>query len=116
MKTIRQAIEATSQSDKPSIYFIKKARTEAQRLGIFASSFNPVTTAHLELMRQARVQFSLDEIIALAGLANADKSKYESSIEDRLTMLTLALIDDAQISIALSSHAFFVDKLNALAT
>lgn len=115
MDVIKQVIEAASCTDKPSIHFIKKAKTSPQRLGIFASSFNPITTAHLELMRQARAQFALDAVIALAGLANADKSEYESSIEDRLLMLLLALNDDTQISIALASHAFFVDVLDALA-
>jgi nicotinate-nucleotide adenylyltransferase len=116
IQEIEQAIQNASQSVEPSIHFIKKANIQSQRLGVFASSFNPITTAHLELMRQARAQFALDEIIALAGIANADKSAYKASIEDRLMMLTLALNDDAQMSIALSSHAFFVDKLDALAS
>jgi nicotinic acid mononucleotide adenylyltransferase len=65
-------------------------------------------------MRLASAQFSLDEIIALAGAANADKSRYECSLEDRLMMLALALESDARASIAISSHAYFVDMAEAL--
>jgi nicotinate-nucleotide adenylyltransferase len=115
IQEIGQTIQAASQSLQPSIHFIKKTNTNPKRLGIFASSFNPITTAHLELMQQARMQFALDEIVALAGIANADKSRYAVSIEERLTMLRLALEGDPHISIALSSHAFFVDQLDALA-
>ncbi len=115
MNVIKQAIAAASHADKPAIHFIKKANLTPRRLGIFASSFNPFTTAHLELMQRASAQFALDETLALAGMANADKSDYECSIEDRLMMLRLALGDDPHLSIGLSSHAFFIDKLEALA-
>ncbi len=121
MERFTQIIESASK--QPTIQFIKQSQanqsthnspTPFKRLGIFASSFNPITTAHIELMRQAKEKFSLDEILALAGMANADKSDYVCSIEDRLLMLELALNDDAQTSIGLSSHAFFVDMLDVL--
>ena len=123
MERFTQIIESASANKKPTIQFIKQSQanqspqsllTKCKRLGIFASSFNPITTAHIELMRQAKEYFSLDETLALAGMANADKSAYECSIEDRLLMLELALNDDTQTSIGLSSHAFFVDMLDAL--
>jgi nicotinate-nucleotide adenylyltransferase len=117
---MNDAIRNASRSDKPLIQFVKQTSSpnpspkEVSRLGIFASSFNPITTAHIELMRQAKEKFALDELLALAGLANADKSQYECSLEERLTMLELALQDEAQTAIGLSSHAFFVDMLDAL--
>ncbi|MEW6127133.1 MAG: hypothetical protein AB1757_08845 [Acidobacteriota bacterium] len=114
MGNLEQAIETARHAEQPVIQFIKKAPIKPQRLGIFAASFNPVTTAHLELMQQAKVDFSLDAIIALAGIANADKSEYECAIADRLRMLELVFNENAQTSIAVSSHAFFVDKLDAL--
>jgi nicotinate-nucleotide adenylyltransferase len=117
---INDAIGKVSQSHTPVMQFIKQASTlkqspnETKQLGIFASSFNPVTTAHLELMQRAKAEFALDEMLALAGLANADKSEYDCSLEDRLRMLDLALRGEAQTAIGLSSHAFFVDMLDAL--
>ena len=84
------------------------------RLGVFASSFNPTTTAHVELTRRAAREFLLDETLALAGLANADKSEYDCSLEDRLRMLELAFEGEPRVSIGVSSHAFFVDMVDAL--
>jgi nicotinate (nicotinamide) nucleotide adenylyltransferase len=111
---LKDVIHNVADSEKPAIGFLQKNAGNSNRLGIFASSFNPVTTAHVELMQQAKEQFSLDETLALAGMANADKSQYDCSIEDRLRMIELALQNTSQSSIGLSSHAFFVDMLDAL--
>jgi nicotinate (nicotinamide) nucleotide adenylyltransferase len=125
MERFRQIIESIRVSKKPTIQFIRQSPANqsldnlpslCKRPGIFASSFNPITTAHIELMRQAKEQFSLTETLALAGIANADKSQYACSLEDRLLMIELALQNSSQTSIGLSSHAFFVDMLDALDT
>ncbi|HEY7547400.1 MAG TPA: hypothetical protein VID27_21065 [Blastocatellia bacterium] len=110
---IKNIIERVSSSREPTIEFIRRAPS-GTRVSVFASSFNPTTTAHIELMRLAAAQFSLDETIALAGAANADKSRYESLLEDRLAMLALALEADNHASVGLSSHAYFVDMTEAL--
>jgi nicotinate-nucleotide adenylyltransferase len=99
---------------EPRVELIKRAKTSGPRLGVFSSSFNPTTSAHVELMRRAIEAFSLDEMLALAGKANADKPSYECSLEDRLGMLALTFADDARTSIGLSSHAFYVDMVDAL--
>ncbi|HYP27005.1 MAG TPA: nicotinate-nicotinamide nucleotide adenylyltransferase [Blastocatellia bacterium] len=109
------AIEKVKASRRPVIEFIRGADAKGSRPGIFASSFNPPTLAHAELMRRASLAFSLDETVALAGVANADKDRYESSLEDRLSMLDLAFEHDRSTSVGLSSHAYFVDLLDALA-
>lgn len=112
-----QAIVASADPrGEPRIAMIKRAEGGGgPRTGIFASSFNPVTVAHLELMRRALAEFSLDEVLAVAGRTNADKSGYECTLEDRLQMLMLATRDEARLGIGLSSHAFYVDMLVALA-
>jgi nicotinate (nicotinamide) nucleotide adenylyltransferase len=112
---LENLIRQLAGAEQPAIQFIQRNLHHSQRPGIFASSFNPVTTAHLELMRQAKAQFSFDETLALAGMANADKSLYDCPLEERLAMLELALRNEPQTSIGLSSHAFFVDMLDALA-
>lgn len=111
---LRKIIERVQTDGEPHIELIKRAEVTGPRLGVFAASFNPVTIAHVELMRRAASQFSLDEILALAGKTNADKESYECSLEDRLDMLALALAGDARISIGLSSHAYYVDMVVAL--
>lgn len=66
-------------------------------------------------MRRAQEEFALDEMLALAGMTNADKPLYDCPLEERLLMLELALQNRSQTAIGLSSHAFFVDMLDALA-
>ncbi|HEY3136388.1 MAG TPA: nicotinate-nicotinamide nucleotide adenylyltransferase [Blastocatellia bacterium] len=101
-------------SGEPSIEIIKHAETTGPRLGVFASSFNPPTIAHIQLIRRAAEAFSLDQVLALIGKTNADKLDYECSLEDRLAMLMLAFDDEGRVSIGLSSHAFYVDMIDAL--
>ena len=113
-------IEESNDSARPSgesrIDIINRAQATGPRLGVFASSFNPPTIAHVELIRRAVGAFSFDESLALAGKTNADKLEYECSLADRLAMLKLAFefANDARTSIGLSSHAFYVDMVDAL--
>ncbi|HWN98261.1 MAG TPA: hypothetical protein VNS63_03220, partial [Blastocatellia bacterium] len=111
LKEVIQRIEASAE---PRVEVLTGAPPAGPRLGVLAASFNPVTVAHLELMHRAARAFSLDETLALVGLSNADKTGYECSLEDRLTMLMLAVENDPWLSIGLSSHAFYVDMIEAL--
>ena len=111
---LKKIIERVQAGSEPHIELIKRATVSGPRLGVFAASFNPITTAHVELMRRAASQFSLDETLALAGKTNADKDSYECSLEDRISMLALAAADDARVSLGLSSHAYYVDMIDAL--
>jgi nicotinate-nucleotide adenylyltransferase len=110
---LKGIIERVQTDGEPHIELIKRAEVSGPRLGVFAASFNPVTIAHLELMRRAASQFSLDETLALAGKTNADKSNYECPLEERLRMLALTFADDGGVSTGLSSHAYYVDMLTA---
>lgn len=116
MESVRfkEIIERAQKSERPSVEFIRRAAASGQRLGVFAASFNPITTAHLELINYASSQFSLDEMLALAGTANADKLSYTCSLEDRLEMLLLTFESESQVSIGISSHAYFVDMIDAI--
>jgi nicotinate-nucleotide adenylyltransferase len=111
---LRELISRIQASREPVIEFLSRVDGVGNRVGVFASSFNPITSAHLELMKRAAREFELPEQVALAGVANADKTSYQSSLEDRLEMLLSALDEDHRASIALSSHAYFVDVVEAL--
>src|SRR5215813_2819077 len=110
----KEIIDRLDTSGIPVLASIKKAQITGPRLGIFSSSFNPPTTAHVELIRLATDTFSLDEILALAGKTNADKTAYDCQLEDRVAMLELTFAEQPRISIGISSHAFYVDILEAL--
>lgn len=101
-------------ASEPRVELLTPGGRTGPRLGVLAASFNPVTIAHVELIHRAAEAFSIDETLALAGITNADKSGYECSLGDRLTMLQLAFGDDSRVSIGLSSHAFYVDMIDAL--
>ncbi len=109
-------IEAAKGGNQPMIHVINERNLNCHHLGVFGSSYNPVTTAHLELMRLAAEQFKLDRMLALAGIANADKTSYDCPLEVRLQMLRLATQDYSLYEIGLSSHPYFVDQLDALQT
>ena len=99
---------------RPEIVLIKRAKTRGRRLGVFASSFNPVTNAHVALMEQAASVFSLNEVLALAGLLNADKEDYDSPLSARLEMLEIGLAGVEHASVGISSTPFFVDMIDPI--
>lgn len=115
MGRIREIIEHVGTAGAPEIALIKNAGMNGPKLGVFASSFNPPTTAHVELIKRATENFSLDQTLALTGKTNADKTAYECPLEDRIAMMELTFAEQPRISIGLSSHAFYVDILEALA-
>jgi len=100
---------------EPGIRIFKRAPETGKSLGVLAGSFNPPTIAHIELMHRAADEFCLDEVLALTGAANADKSSYEAALEERLEMVMAACCDDSRASVGVSSHAFYVDMIEALA-
>jgi nicotinate (nicotinamide) nucleotide adenylyltransferase len=108
-----QIIARARLSNKPEIHFIKRAEPPGRNLGVFPASFNPVTTAHIEMLRRAANEFSLDQVLALAGISNADKSEYDCALEDRLQMLQLALDQVPNASVGICSTPFFVDMIEA---
>jgi len=114
MQSDRSAEDTSPSGDAPVIELIKRADINGPRLGVFAASFNPPTVAHVELIRCATKTFSLDEVVALAGRTNADKLDYECSLEDRLAMLRLTFASEPRVSIGVSSHAFYVDTIEAI--
>jgi nicotinate (nicotinamide) nucleotide adenylyltransferase len=112
---LSEVVARARTSSEPIIEFLERSPTRGSRVGVFASSFNPLTSAHVELMQRAVRTYELDEVLALAGVANADKHSYECPLEDRLAMLLLAFNEAPAISIGISSHAYFVDIVEALA-
>ena len=112
--SLKRMIEETGASGVPEIEIIRRAKQSGPSLGVFPSSFNPITVAHIEIIRRAAREFSLAETLALAGKANADKADYDCPLEKRLQMLFYAFEEDDPVSIGLSSHAYFSDMLEAL--
>jgi len=111
--TLHKTVEETDLEGPPTLHFVLRCKG-GRRLGVFPSSFNPLTTAHVELIDKAAQKGKLDEILLVLDKRTTDKPLFGATLEDRLLMLTLFARDKPNISIALSSHGLFVDKLMAL--
>ncbi len=116
-RSICEVIETTDPGGSPTINFVRRAKkgieTEGQRLGVFPGSFDPLTEAHIEVIAEAR-KYKLAETLLVVDIKNVDKSAFGASLEERLLMLLLFFEGDEEISIALSSHGLFLDKVRAL--
>ena len=79
-----------------------------------SASFNPLTVAHLWLVREASRVFPPDEILLLLARANVDKPVEGFPLEHRLTLLMRFVETRAAHSVAVCSHGRFVDKVEAI--
>ena len=115
-KMIQKVIEVTSLAGMPQINFVQKAKKGVnrpnQRLGVLPASFDPSTKAHVALVGEARKR-GMDEILLLLDRRNVDKRSFGASLEDRV-LLVASFFKEEDISIALSSHGLFLEKLSAL--
>ena len=115
---IAQRIEHLRHSEGSEIMILRKAPQgildRKGRLGIFPASFNPPTMAHLALIRGARQQAHLDEVLILLDIQAMDKEPREAEYEDRLTMLKKAFGRDQKVSMDISNRGLFIEKLQPL--
>jgi nicotinate (nicotinamide) nucleotide adenylyltransferase len=114
----RISIGQLRQSDESRVVMIRKAPkgipNRKGRLGIFPASFNPPTMAHLALVRGAMKKGGLNEILVLLDVQAMDKKPVEAGFGDRLTMLKEVFRKSPNVSIGLSSHGLFLDKIEPL--
>lgn len=111
-------LEQLKSAKKPSILLVRKAPQgilgPKGHLGIFPASFNPPTKAHVALIREARKQTHLDEILVVLDLQAMDKKLIGATWEDRIAMMEVLFRKDPMISIGLSNRGLFLDKLEPL--
>ena len=118
LETLQQAVREFTRLKKPSISILRKAPRGIidceGSLGIFPASFNPPTMAHLALIRAARKQAHLDEILLLLDLQAMDKRLLGATWEERITLLEILFRRDPKISIGLANRGLFLDKMEPL--
>jgi len=114
----QEIIAEVEGSARPLIRFLHRAEgggaLERKKLGVFPSSFNPITVAHNKIVSQTRDAFQLDEVLLLLDLRNVDKGVFGASLEDRLAMICEFCKASTHLSAAMASHGLFVDKVPAL--
>jgi nicotinate (nicotinamide) nucleotide adenylyltransferase len=118
MNSLQRKVEGFKAIRSPSILLIRRAprgiSAPKGRLGIFPASFNPPTKAHVALVREARKQYDLDEVLVLVDLQAMDKRVFGTSLPDRLFMLGLLFGRDPKISIGLSNRGLFLEKIKSV--
>jgi len=115
-RAMQKVIEVTNSAGVPQINLIQKAKKGIsgpnQKLGVLPASFDPLTKAHVAIVSEAR-KWGLDEILLVLDKSNVDKKGFAASLEDRI-LLVSSFFQGEDISIALSSHGLFLEKLRAL--
>ena len=79
-----------------------------------SASFNPLTAAHVWLVREASRMVSPDEVLLLLAKSNVDKAVSGFPLESRLSLLARFVETRPTFSVAACSHGRFVDKAEAI--
>ena len=115
---LRNAVEEMNLEGPPTIHLLSRAKggvkKSSGKLGVFPSSFNPITVSHVELIERAISEFAVDEVILLLDKKIQDKEVFGSTLVDRLLMLLITWQDTSRISVGLSNRGLFVEKIAAL--
>lgn len=102
----------------PRLTFARRApagiRERPGGLLCLSASFNPLTVAHVWLIREASRLVCPDEVLLLLARANVDKTVSGFPLERRLTLLTRFVETRPAFSVAACSHGRFVDKAAAI--
>jgi nicotinate (nicotinamide) nucleotide adenylyltransferase len=85
-----------------------------KQVGILDASFNPLTLAHESLIDTSRDTLKLDSMLLMLSQANVDKDLFGASLGHRLAMIVDYAQKQQNLSVAICSHARFVDKIIAL--
>ena len=113
-----QLINQLDPQAQPQISIIDRSsnpiRVSGNKLGIFSGSFNPLTVAHTKMVDEAKDSFQLDELLLLLAKANVDKDVYGWSLAGRLLTLKRYAEEREDISVGISSHGRYIDKVTAL--
>jgi nicotinic acid mononucleotide adenylyltransferase len=83
-------------------------------LGVLPASFNPPTSAHQALVKEAGNVLAFDEILLVLDQQAMDKELVDAPLEDRLLMLLALFGDDPQISLGIANRGLFLEKVEAL--
>ena len=80
---------------------------ETGNIGIFPGVFNPVTRAHLALVRAAIEQYTLRQVVFLLPMSFPHKKYGDTGFENRILLLQVALAEDERCVVASSQTGLF---------
>jgi nicotinate-nucleotide adenylyltransferase len=115
---LHTVVDSLPQEGSSIIKLIKRAargiRDRGGVMGVLPASFNPPTSAHEALIREAGKVFAFDEILLVLDQRAMDKELIDAPLEDRLLMLLVLFRDDPRISLGIATQGLFLDKVEAL--
>ena len=115
-----ELFEQLDSSAPPRIEFVHRATPrnfrQTKKLGIFSGSFNPLTLAHIKMVEDTVAKYQLDELLLLLAKANVDKPVFGLPLAARLLTLKKYAENRPKISVGVSSHGRYIDKVRALKT
>ena len=117
-KYLHAVVHSLPKEGVPCIKIIKQA-TEGIRdtggvLTVLPASFNPPTSAHDALVREAGKVVGFDEILLVLDQRAMDKELIDAPLEERLLMLLVLFGDDPRISLGIATQGLFLDKVEAI--
>jgi nicotinic acid mononucleotide adenylyltransferase len=116
---LREVVRSLPQGGPPRIQIVKRADRGIRdkkrgALGVLPASFNPPTSAHQALVREAGDAVAFDEILLILDRQAMDKELLGAPLEDRLLMLLALFGDDPRISLGISNRGMFLEKVEAM--
>ena len=102
----------------PRIHLVSRSREVAERtakaVGVFPSSFNPITKGHVAILREAPKIRAFQEIMLVLDTQAMDKEILGAILADRLLMLQVLFEDRPGFSIGVSNRGLFLAKVAVL--
>jgi nicotinate-nucleotide adenylyltransferase len=115
---LHAVVHSLTQEGASIIKIVKRAtrgiRDKGGVLGVLPASFNPPTSAHEALVREAGKVVAFDESLLVLDQRAMDKELIDAPLEDRLLMLLVLFDDDPRISLGIATQGLFLDKVEAL--
>ncbi|NIS61795.1 MAG: hypothetical protein GTO13_14180, partial [Proteobacteria bacterium] len=90
------------------------AERTAKAVGVFPSSFNPITKGHVAVLQEAARVKAFREIILVLDTQAMDKEILGANLADRLLMLQVLFEDRPEFSIGVSNRGLFLAKVAVL--
>ena len=87
--------------------FFRRSATASSRLGVLPGAFNPITVAHLAIVRAALQR--VDEVVLVLPRALPHKDYGGATFAERIDMLQAAVADTPRCSLATTEGGLFVE-------
>ena len=111
-------IERLRGDPHPRLLLLSRSKETAARqgkeLGVFPSSFNPITKGHMAILQRAAEIKAFKEILLVLDIHAMDKEIFGATLVDRLLMVHGLFEDYTHFSVGVSNRGLFLTKAEVL--